>query len=261
MSKVIQPETPPAPAPAAEPLRKHLHGPPYRNFVWGVLKMKAARNYLEVGVRSGSTLVGVECPAIGVDPQFLFERNPVGGKRILHLYQMTSDDYFRDHDPRQVLGGPVDVAFLDGMHLFEFLLRDFFNTERVCGRNSLIMLDDCLPLNIEMTERVLRPELRKDASVPSSWWAGDVWKVVSILREFRPDLRITPVDVNPTGSIMVSNLDPDSTLLRDRYFEIVDRYRPLELTPENFEDYWTVNQPLPVEQIAANFNFSLFMRP
>jgi len=247
-------ETPPAPP------RKPLVGPPYRQFIADLVQKKAARNYLEVGVRDGLTLAGVSCPAIGVDPAFVINGNPVGAKRVLHLYQMTSDEFFRDHDPRAVFGQPVDVAFLDGLHVFEYLLRDFINTERCCDRNSLILLDDCLPVNIEMTEREHRRELRKDQAI-AGWWTGDVWKVVSILRELRPDLRITPVDVRPTGSIMISNLDPSSTLLYDNYFDIIGRYRPIYFTPELYEAYWATNKPVPAAKITDYFNLSLYARP
>ncbi|MBU1378783.1 MAG: class I SAM-dependent methyltransferase [Alphaproteobacteria bacterium] len=253
-----QTDTPVTPQDAPLP-RRPLDGPAYRDFIADVVRKKFARNYLEVGVRDGKTLAGIDCPTIGVDPNFTLSVDPIRKKRVLHLYQMTSDEFFRDHDPRAVLGSPVDVAFLDGLHVFEYLLRDFINTERVCDRNSLILLDDCMPVNIEMTERVHRPELRKDKAI-AGWWTGDVWKVVSILRELRPELRITPVSVRPTGSIMVSNLDPTSTVLDDRYFEIIERYRPMVFTEALYADYWTTNAPVPASAITEDFNLSLFAR-
>jgi hypothetical protein len=242
------------------PTERKLTGPDYRQFIVDVLARKKARNYLEIGVFSGATLANVECPAIGVDPAFVFDRNPVGKKRILHLYQMTSDEFFRDHDPRRIFGGPVDVAFLDGLHHFEYLLRDFMNTERVCDRNSVILLDDCLPVNAEMAERYCRSDARRDKE-KAGWWTGDVWKTVSILREYRPDLRIIPVDVNFTGSIVVTNLDPASTLLYERYFEIVDRFRDVELTPQLYNEYWTVNAPRPAAELLRGSDLSLHIRP
>lgn len=249
-----------AEAAAPAPARKRLGSLSYRDFVRQVVELKRARNYLEVGVYNAACLSKINVPAIGVDPNFGLEFNPVGGKRVLHLYQMTSDEFFRDHDPRRIFGAPVDVAFLDGMHLFEYLLRDFINTERVCDRDGVVLLDDCLPVNLEMTERQHRPQARKDKAV-AGWWTGDVWKVVSILREYRPDLRITPVDAAPTGSIVVSNLDPSSTLLKDAYFEIVDRFAQVELQPDGFEAYWEANRPVPAAELIENFNLSLFIRP
>lgn len=254
------PATPAAQGAAPPPLlRKRLSGPNYREFILALLRLTGARTYLEIGVNNGSTLGRVECAAIGVDPQFSFDRDPLGKKPVLHLYQMTSDAFFRDHDPRAIFGRPVDVAFLDGMHLFEYLLRDFINTERACHRGSTILLDDCLPINIEMTERERRPEQRKDTEL-APWWTGDVWKVVEILRAYRPDLRIVPVDVQLTGSIVISNLDPASTVLDDRYFEIVDRYRDVELTPERFEAYWAANAPQPVLNLIGGQDLSLYIR-
>jgi len=244
----------------ARPVRKRHQGPSYRDFVRQVVESKRARNYLEVGVHNGSCITNIKAPTIGVDPSFVFSHNPAGAKRVLHLYQMTSDEYFRDHDPRAVFGAPVDVAFLDGMHLFEYLLRDFINTERVCDSNSVILMDDCLPVNVEMTEREHKREARKDVDL-AGWWTGDVWKVVSILREYRPDLRITPVDVVPTGSIVVSNLDPASTVLRDAYFEILDRFAKVEMTPAIFETYWEINRPTPAADLTENHGLSLFVRP
>lgn len=222
---------------------KPLVGPAYRLLVQRISQLKKARNYLEIGVHNGSTIELIDCPTIGVDPAFVFQRNPMGKKPLLHLYQQTSDDFFRDHDPRRILGSEVDLAFLDGLHLFEFLLRDFINTERVSATDGLILMDDCLPPSLEMTEREHRPELRRDQS-RKGWWTGDVWKVVNVLRKYRPDLRLMAVDVVPTGSVVVSNLDPGSTVLRDRYNDIMDEYLGTVMTEEMFEAYWQTNAPV-----------------
>lgn len=241
------------------PSRKPLVGMAYNQYIHELLKKRNARNYVEIGVRAGVCLAGAECPTIGVDPQFMFDRNPVGKKSALHLFQMTSDSFFSRYNPRNILGESVDVAFLDGLHQFEYLLRDFINMEKHCDRNSLILLDDCLPLNIEMTERIHRPAGRLDQEI-SGWWTGDVWKVVSILREFRPELRIVPVDVRPTGSIGISNLDPGSIVLENSYFEIIDRYHDLVLTEEVFESYWAANKPVSAVDILSNFEMSRFFK-
>lgn len=223
-----------------------LTGPPYRNFVQRVSQLKAVRNYLEIGVHNGSTIRLIDCPTIGVDPDFVFKYDPMGKKPLLHLYRQTSDDFFLAHSPRDIFGAGVDLAFLDGLHLFEYLLRDFMNTEAACAPDGLILLDDCLPPNLEMTEREHRPDLRRDQNL-KDWWTGDVWKVVCALRQYRPDLRLTAVDVAPTGSIVVGNLDPSSTVLRESYDEILERYLEAPMSPEVFEAYWATNAPVTAE--------------
>jgi hypothetical protein len=48
-------------------------------------------------------------------------------------------------------------------------------------------------------------------------WAGDVYKVIEILREQRPDLTVIEVNTSPTGTAVVLGLDPSSTVLEDNY--------------------------------------------
>ena len=101
------------------------------------------------------------------------------------------------------LGGlPVDLAFIDGMHHFEYALRDFAYLERCCARSSTILIHDCFPLDRETAERDRRP----------FFWSGDVWRLVVLLKKYRPDLTIHTIGTPPTGLGMVRNLDPDFTL-------------------------------------------------
>jgi hypothetical protein len=181
-------------------VRNH-QGAFFRDFVSHVVSAKRARVYLEVGVRDGATLTRIDCDSIGVDPFFQLSMNPMARKRRLQLFQETSDEFFRDRDVQQVAGGPIDVIFLDGLHQFEFLLRDFINSERVADRSGVIMLDDCLPVNVEMTERVHRSAERVDR-VHADWWTGDVWKLLPILRRYRPDLHVTAVDTSLQGQFV-----------------------------------------------------------
>ena len=225
-----------------------------------MINSKQARNYLEIGVRDGATIVAVECPSIGVDPNFEFNLNPVGKKKSLYLFQMTSDVFFRDHDVRALLNSPVDVVFLDGLHLFEFLLRDFINSERASHRSGLIMLDDCLPVNAEMTERYHDVATRADQDV-AGWWTGDVWKLLPILKRYRPDLRILPVDTPPTGTVCITNLDPSSRVLEDSYFEIVDAFRHLTLDDGSLEQFYSDNQVLSSHSILERLDASLSIGP
>ena len=100
------------------------------------------------------------------------------------------------------------------MHVFEFALRDFMNVERFARWDSVIVFDDMLPRNVE--------EAARDRHTRD--WAGDVYKVIPVLREYRPDLTVIPVDTTPTGVLVVIGADPTNHVLRDRYDEIVARW-------------------------------------
>ena len=186
------------------------------------------RAYFEIGTLDGKTLHLARCASVAVDPQFLIHDNIAEGKPFLCLYQMRSDNFFREHNPVRILGREIEFAFLDGMHLFEFLLRDFLNTEKYCRRNSVIAIHDCIPTDIYTADRYqnvgneLRPE-------HDGWWTGDIWKVILVLKKYRPDLLIHALDAVPTGLVLVTNLDPQSGVLERDYFRIVAEFTPLDL--------------------------------
>lgn len=182
-------------------------------------RILAPRRYLEIGVWQGESLELATAETIAVDPDFKLDRDVLAGKPACHLFSCTSDDFFARRDPLAILDGPVDFAFLDGMHRFEFLLRDFINAERVCHPGSVIALHDCLPIDPRITNRDQNADLRRDAVVPG-WWAGDVWKVPVLLRRLRPDLRLLAFDAPPTGLVLVTGLDPVSQSLDDNYAEM-----------------------------------------
>ena len=54
-----------------------------------------------------------------------------------------------------------------------------------------------------------------------------MWKVIALLKEYRPDLAVHTVDVWPTGLGIVRNLDPTSRVLDELYDEIVERFMAL----------------------------------
>ena len=169
------------------------------------------RTYVEVGVSRGLALAQVlpGTVAVGVDPnpKLCF---PLG--RRTTLVRETSDDFFAGGDLRTLLGGrAVDLAFIDGMHLFEFALRDFANLERHGHEETTILVHDCDPPDEESARRQLRPGL----------WCGDVWKLVPTLKQWRPELEVHVVDVAPAGLAVIRGLRPDSTVLTDHYDEIV----------------------------------------
>ncbi len=166
------------------------------------------RTYLEIGIDNGASLSFVSMPSIGVDPapNITYDLGP-----HIKVFLDKSDDFFARPDAVDHFDGvPLDFAFIDGMHLSEFALRDFMNLEKIMSRAGVIVFDDMLPRNDLEAFRVRR----------TNAWAGDVYKVMEILEKHRPDLVVLPLNSNPTGTLLIANLDPTSRVLDERYDEL-----------------------------------------
>lgn len=212
-------------------------GQAYKQILSEIHSVLRPRTYVELGVFNGNTLALAECASIGVDPNFMIDRNVMGKKPSLTLRQVGSDEFFSDFDPNLYFKKDhVDLFFLDGMHLFEFLLRDFANAERFSRPNSVIAMHDCLPVDLHMTARVNEPS--PHPCVYEKWWTGDVWRILPVLKKFRPELRIHCLDAPPTGLVLVTGLDPTSTTLSDRYGEIVAYGLGLDLAEIGIRDFF-----------------------
>lgn len=194
----------------------------YIEYIKHIAKQSNCRGYLEIGTNSGASLAAVDCDSIAVDPDFQITLDVIGKKQKCLMYQMTSDEFFDRHDPRILLGHEIDVVFLDGMHLYEFLLRDIMNSERFCSKDSVIILHDCIPPTFEMTNRAMIDAVLNEKY--KNYWTGDVWKVIPAIQKYRPDLKLVFVDCPPSGLVMITNCDSNSTTLRENFSTIVEEY-------------------------------------
>lgn len=178
-------------------------------FLSGLHRVLEPRAYLEVGVADGRSLTLSTAKTIGVDPAFEVV-SPLHSDLL--LARQTSDEFFDSPQAKTHLAGtPLDLAFIDGMHWAEFAYRDFVNVEKLVGPLSVVVLDDMMPRSIHEAAR----DRYTDA------WAGDVFKVVELLRVERPDLVVVPVNTFPTGVVLLISLDPSSAVLADRYDELL----------------------------------------
>lgn len=176
-------------------------------------------SYVEIGVATGTSLAQVkpETKAIGIDPR------PCISKKInsrAKLYPIKSDAFFASYDLFEELGeSRLDLVYIDGAHLFEQALRDFANLERHSHKKTIIIIHDCLPITplVAARERV------------TSFWCGDVWKLIPCLNAYRPDLNIRLIPTFPSGLGVITNLDPDSTVLPANLEKIISEYQSLDL--------------------------------
>lgn len=185
----------------------------YYAFLAELHRRLAPRAYLEVGVRNGGSLAQSRCRSVGIDPNFSITYELDGD---VALFRTTSDEYFSRPDPLAPTGGtPFDLTFIDGLHLFEFALRDFIHAEACSSPRGLVVFDDVLPRSVDEAAR----QRHTDA------WTGDVYGLVAVLARYRPDLVVVPIGTQPTGELLVTGLNPDDTTLRDAFDQILTEFR------------------------------------
>ncbi|MFT4037596.1 MAG: class I SAM-dependent methyltransferase, partial [Thermomicrobiales bacterium] len=125
--------------------------------------------YLEIGVRNGASLALSRGKTIGVDPAMADLIRVSTLRPWTKLYRETSDAFFAAREASATLdGGRLELAFIDGLHLFEQVLRDLIHVEAWAAPGALIVIHDVLPPTVHSTSR----EPLRGA------WVGDVWKIV-----------------------------------------------------------------------------------
>lgn len=121
------------------------------DFINEVVARNAVQSYLEIGCRDDECFSQIRAPhRVGVDPMS-------GG-----TVRATSDEFFASNHER------FDLIFIDGLHLYEQVLRDIRNSLAALNPGGVILLHDCLP-----TDCIA--QYRKQSS---RIWNGDVWKAL-----------------------------------------------------------------------------------
>ncbi len=227
--------------------RKMLHAPGfpqisgagYRSVLAGLETQVAPDWYLEIGSRTGSSLKDRKCSFVAVDPEFKLVPDVFNASRAQLFFQEESDTFFEGGFLARA-GISPQLAFIDGMHLIDYVLRDFRNTEAAMAAGGVIALHDILPFNAEMTTRELSALDEIDA------WTGDVWKIIPILQKYRPDLVLEVVGAPRTGILVVRNIDPNNRTLFDAEHEIFADFLELDMAdygPDAFFGAFELQDP------------------
>jgi len=108
-------------------------------------------SYLEIGCFKDETFNQINIKKkIGVDP--------VSGGNL----RMTSDKFFIENKEK------FDLIFIDGLHVYEQVIKDIFNSIKILKENGIILVHDCLP----------RKLWYQTPTRMSDTWNGDVWKAI-----------------------------------------------------------------------------------
>ena len=165
-----------------------------------LMEQKGFKNYLEIGVSNGHVFFKVKGTfKVAVDPEFKFNIFRKIGKAIVNTdnlfnkyFSKTSDDFFALDAPQLFAQKKVEIALIDGMHEYEFALRDVENVLNYLENDGIIIMHDC------------NPKVKKSASTYKEWetngmdyeWNGDVWKTILHLRTFRNDIDVFVLDTD-----------------------------------------------------------------
>jgi len=109
-------------------------------------------NYLEIGCDKDGTFNSIpllKINKVGVDPIS-------GGTE-----RVTSDIFFQNNERY------FDVIFIDGLHTYKQVKKDFENSLKFLKKGGHIFIDDMLPYNWSMQHN---PRIKGK-------WTGDVWKL------------------------------------------------------------------------------------
>jgi predicted O-methyltransferase YrrM len=196
-----------------------MPGPSYRDVLSYIHRALAPKTYLEIGVETGATLCLAKTAEriAGVDPNLgAIRRNDLDSRT--HLYESTSDDFFAEHGLDDVFAGrPLDLAFIDGMHQFEFVVRDIHNVEVWSNPQTVVVVHDVLPVLPIVAERERQ----------TKFWVGDVWKSLWFLAELRTDLSVRVIPTPPSGLAVIRRLNRKHNYADSDFTSALTRYANL----------------------------------
>lgn len=133
------------------PLHKHCLRHDIINYCCDLVE---AKDYLEIGCSTNDCFDQINVKnKTGVDPDR-------GG-----THRMTSDQYFEQHPTTK-----FDVIFIDGLHHYQQVMRDFDNSVLRLRPDGIILFHDMLPAK---WEQAVVPR-KKYPNTPA--WNGDVWR-------------------------------------------------------------------------------------
>ena len=208
--------------------------------------------YFEIGARTGSSLSLSQSPSIAIDPFFQLKEDPIGNKEYCLMFQETSDSFFEKR-VKQLQGLKCQLAFIDGMHLFEQALKDFLNLAKISTERSLFLFHDPIPWTLKMATRNNGALERNEA------WTGDIWKLVHIFIDAGLKENLSLLSSAPSGLLAVLNPKAEAVeKLEKNFSQICARWLEVELSEDtllNFYETGLFTKPEAYLQSLANMSF------
>ncbi len=154
--------------------------------------------YLEIGVFRGTNFFPIRAKKkIAIDPEFriggiknFFNRVTNTTNKNAAYFEMESDRFFAEKAQSVLKDGGISISLIDGMHEYQYALRDAENVLDYLADDGVVVMHDCNPATEDANVSFQEWKDRNYAGV----WNGDVWKAIMHLRSTRNDINVFVLD-------------------------------------------------------------------
>lgn len=213
-----------------------------------IAKSIDAHSYLEIGVETGLTFNQVKIlQKTGVDPRFQFDYQ--GDLRTnLSFHEITSDEFFKKLAKNEIKYQKFDLVFIDGLHVFEQVVKDFMNVINHMNLGGVIVIDDTVPIDefsvLPSQKDCYRLRIESGRHNDGSWH-GDVYKLIYVLsKNDKNKIRIATVTDLSNPKTVVWKEDGDwsrfeigSRLVDKTFYELFENGIPRSFMPMNKKEF------------------------
>ena len=213
-----------------------------------IAKRIDAHSYLEIGVETGLTFNQVNVfQKTGVDPRFQFDYQ--GDLRAnLSFHEITSDEFFKKLAKNEIKDQKFDLVFIDGLHVFEQVVKDFMNVINHMNLGGVIVIDDTVPIDefsaLPSQKDCYRLRIESGRHNDGSWH-GDVYKLIYVLsKNEKNKIRIVTVTdlSNPKTVVWMedgvwSRFEIESRLVDKTFYELFENGIPRSFMPMNKQEF------------------------
>jgi predicted O-methyltransferase YrrM len=227
---------------AADGSKIPLHSvvvPESANSLYQLVKRERPTLVLEVGMAQGATALAIVTALaengsgrlISIDPH---QQTRWGGAAVAalersglqHLHQLVeAPDYIALPDLLRELGRTVGLAYVDGLHSYEYVLLDFFYIDQILRVGGVVGFNDCDWPAVIPTLRFIQ-EHRHYEAVDVGLAPAYGTRNEAVRKYLRAEARLL------RGSARPSSVRPVARLLgrrrEDRYFRKKDTWEPAE---------------------------------
>lgn len=159
-------------------------------FIQFIIDTCKFERYLEIGTAPGADCFKkIRCKIkIGCDP--VVSTGPVDAGMV---YGLTSDDFFKINTMT------FQISYIDGMHLYEYVIRDIVNSWNCLDLGGFIICHDCIPYDETAASRELLN--------PNWAWNGDVYRSILWFKDTYPDIPCFVVTTDYGFGLIYKNKD------------------------------------------------------